>query len=292
MSKSQGAFPSTLMPCRFIVRSRHGSGLEGSCRIHRFLRCSAWVMSSSSLTHVGYQWVYLDPLRNVVFYNDQPGRSEMHPANMLKGFKGIEQTDGFAGENKATSAPEINQIYCMAHARRYFKRAGENGPERAEHFLKEVQKLCEIERAIKDHQITGEEKMKYRTEQALPILMELKTWLDDQVQKIAPKSTIGKAVFYTKQRWKGLMAYCQCDYTEFDNGPVERSIRPMVVGRKNYLFSGANESAERAACYSSFFITCRLHNVNPKAWIMDVFEKIEHLKPSHYHTLFPQNWGK
>ena len=96
MSKSQGAFPSTLMPCRFIVRSRHGSGLEGSCRIHRFLRCSAWVMSSSSLTHVGYQWVYLDPLRNVVFYNDQPGRSEMHPANMLKGFKGIEQTDGFA----------------------------------------------------------------------------------------------------------------------------------------------------------------------------------------------------
>ena len=186
----------------------------------------------------------------------------------------------------------INQIYCMAHARRYFKRAGENGPERAEHFLKEVQKLCEIERAIKDHQITGEEKMKYRTEQGLPILMELKTWLDDQVQKIAPKSTIGKAVFYTKQRWKGLMAYCQCDYTEFDNGPVERSIRPMVVGRKNYLFSGANESAERAACYSSFFITCRLHNVNPKAWIMDVFEKIEHLKPSHYHTLFPQNWGK
>lgn len=75
----------------------------------------------------------------------------------------------------------------MAHARRYFKRAGENGPERAEHFLKEGQKLCEIERAIKDHQITGEAKMKYRTEQALPILMELKTWLDDQVQKVAPQ---------------------------------------------------------------------------------------------------------
>jgi transposase len=73
---------------------------------------------------------------------------------------------------------------------------------------------------------------------------------------------------------------------------VERSIRPMVIGRKNYLFAGSDESAERAACFYSFFITCRLHSVNPKAWIEDVFEKIEHIKPSQYHTLFPQNWRK
>ncbi len=243
-------------------------------------------------THMGYQWVYLDPVRNVVFYNYQPGRSEAHPANMLKGFKGIVQTDGFAGYNKATSAPEINQIYCMAHARRYFERARENDPERAEHFLKEVQKLYDIERVIKDREITGEEKVKFRKEQSLPILHELKVWLDNQVQQIAPKSTIGKAVLYSKQRWKGLITYCEYDYTEIDNNPVERSIRPMVVGRKNYLFAGSHESAERAACYYSFFITCRMHGINPKAWIQDVFEKIEHLKPSQYHTLFPQNWGK
>jgi hypothetical protein len=66
----------------------------------------------------------------------------------------------------------------------------------------------------------------------------------------------------------------------------------MVVGRKNYLFAGSDESAERASCFYSFFITCRLHGVNPKAWIEDVFEKIEHLKPSQYHTLFPQNWRR
>jgi len=243
-------------------------------------------------SHVGYQWVYLDPVRNVVFYNYQPGRSEAHPTAMLKGFKGIIQTDGFSGYNKAASAPDVNQIYCMAHARRYFERARDNDPERAEHFLKEVQKLYEIERTIKDQQITGEEKIKFRTEHAVPILNELNTWLDDQAQKIAPKSTIGKAVLYSKQRWKGLMTYSQYDYTEIDNNPVERSIRPMVVGRKNYLFAGSHESAERAACYYSFFITCRLHGINPKAWIDDVFNKIEHLKPSQYPALFPHIWGK
>jgi transposase len=243
-------------------------------------------------THVGYQWVYLDPVRNVVFYNYQPGRSEEHPVRMLQGFKGIIQTDGFAGYNKAASAPEINQIYCMAHARRYFERARDNDPDRADHFLKEVQKLYEIERIIKSEGITGAAKVNYRKEHAVPILTQLKVWLDEQVQKVAPKSTIGKAVLYSKERWKGLMTYCNFDYTEIDNNPVERSIRPMVVGRKNYLFAGSNESAERAACYYSFFITCRLHGINPKAWIEDVFNKIEHLKPSQYPTLFPQNWGK
>jgi transposase len=243
-------------------------------------------------THVGYQWVYLDPVRNVVFYNYQPGRSEVHPTRVLKEFKGIIQTDGFAGYNKAARSEDINQIFCMAHARRYFERARKNDPERAEHFLKEVQKLYEIERAIKANGIGGAEKVKYREAHALPILNDLKVWLDEQVQKVAPKSTIGKAVLYSKERWNGLMMYCKFDYTEIDNNPVERSIRPMVVGRKNYLFAGSHESAERAACYYSFFITCRLHGTNPKAWIQDVFEKIEHLKPSQYHTLFPQNWVK
>jgi transposase len=243
-------------------------------------------------SHMGYQWVYLDPTRNLVFYNYQRGRSEQYPVAMLKNFKGIIQTDGFAGYNKAASSPDINQIYCMAHARRYFERALDNDPDRAKHFLSEVQKLYEIERHIKEQNILDDDKVKYRKENARPILDSLKAWLDEELQKVAPKSTIGKAIIYSRERWKGLSTYCNFSYTEIDNNPVERSIRSMVVGRKNYLFAGSDESAERAACFYSFFITCRLHGVNPKTWIEDVFEKIEHLKPSQYHTLFPQNWGK
>jgi transposase len=243
-------------------------------------------------SHLGYQWIYLDPLHNLVFYNYQRGRSEEHPKKMLRNFKGIIQTDGYQGYNKAASSPDVEQIYCMAHARRYFERALDNDADRAKHFLNEVQKLYDIERIIKENDLAGDDKLSYRQLHAAPILHGLNTWLDDQLQRVAPKSAIGKAIAYSKERWKGLSAYSNFSYTEIDNNPVERSIRPMVVGRKNYLFAGSDESAERAACFYSFFITCRLHGVNPKAWIENVFEKIEHLKPSQYHTLFPQNWGK
>ena len=131
-----------------------------------------------------------------------------------------------------------------------------------------------------------------RHENAVPILQNLNAWIDIQVQNVPPKTPIGKALLYCKEWWKGRMTYCNYSFAQIDNNPVERSIRPMVIGRKYYLFSGSYESAERASCFYSFIITCRLHGVNPKAWIEDVFNKIEHLKPSQYHTLFPQNRGR
>ncbi|MGF1564840.1 MAG: IS66 family transposase [Flavobacteriales bacterium] len=243
-------------------------------------------------SHQGYQWVYLDPVRNLVFYNYQRGRAQEHPTTMLKNFKGIIQTDGYAGYNKSARSPEIDQIYCMAHARRGFEKALGNDADRAMHFLSEVQKLYDIERHMKEHGLRGEEKLNYRQLHAVPILNTLKIWLDGQLRDVTPQSVIGKAILYSRERWEGLSAYSNYDYIEIDNNPVERSIRPMVIGHKNYLFAGSDESAERAACFYSFFITCRLHGVNPKAWIEDVFEKIEHIKPSQYHTLFPQNWRK
>ena len=127
---------------------------------------------------------------------------------------------------------------------------------------------------------------------SLPILDSLKVWLDTNAYLAPKKSAIAVAISYSKERWAGLTAYCDYDFAEIDNNPVERSIRPMVIGRKNYLFARTHESAERAACFYSFFITCRNHGVNPKEWIEDVFNRVEHTKPSEYHTLFPQNWKK
>ncbi|HEX4887401.1 MAG TPA: IS66 family transposase [Luteibaculaceae bacterium] len=243
-------------------------------------------------SHLGYQWVYLDPVSELVFYNYQRGRSEQHPLEMLKDFKGIIQTDGYAGYNKVAQKENIEQLFCMAHARRYFERALSNDPDRATFFLEEVKKLYLIESHIKEKHLQGTDKTAYRQRHAKPVLELIGTWLDQNWAQTTPKSTIGKAIQYSRERWQGLSAYVEFDHVQIDNNAVERSIRPMVVGRKNYLFAGSDQSAERAACFYSFFITCRMHNVNPKAWVNDVFEKIEHLKPSQYHTLFPQNWGK
>jgi transposase len=243
-------------------------------------------------SHIGYQWVYLDPNRNLVFYDYQSGRSPEHPKKMLKDFKGIIQTDGYAGYNQVAKQNDIEQIYCMVHARRYFEKALDNDKERSEYFLNEVQKLYLIERKIKDNNIIGDPVVDYRRTHAMPILKGLHQWLKDQLPTITPKSSFGKAICYSLERWEGLMSYCDHAQTLIDNNPVERSIRPMVIGRKNYLFSKTHESAQRVSCFYSFFITCRLHNVNPKEWIEDVFNKINDLKPSQYHTLFPQNWKK
>jgi transposase len=252
------------------------------------------VLSSTKkgASHLGYQWVYLDPIGNRVFYNYQRGRSQKHPSEILKEYNGIIQTDGYSGYNKIASKSDVEQIYCMAHARRYFEKALKNDPDRASYFLSEIQKLYAIEKHIKDFQLVDHEKLLYRKQNALPILDELRCWLDENRKEVTPKSSIGKAIIYSRDRWQGLTAYCNHHFAEIDNNPVERAIRPMVVGRKNYLFAGTDESAERAACFYSFFITCRNNGVNPRAWLEDVFEKIEHLKPSQYHTLFPQNWGK
>jgi transposase len=243
-------------------------------------------------THIGYQWIYLDPVRSLVLYDYQSGRSAKYPDEMLKDYKGIIQTDGYTGYNRVADKEGIKQIYCLAHARRYFEKALSNHKEPASYFLEEVQKIYAIERQILDNDITGENKVSYRQKYAMPILQNLQQWLKDQLPQITPKSTFGKAVLYSSERWEGLMAYCNYAHAQIDNNPVERSIRPMVIGRKNYLFTKTDESAKRIACFYSFFITCRLHNVNPKAWIEDVFNKIEIIKPSEYHTLFPQNWGK
>jgi transposase len=243
-------------------------------------------------SHIGYQWVYLDPVRSLVLYDYQPGRSAKYPDEMLKDFKGIIQTDGYTGYNRVADKEGVDQIYCLAHARRYFEKALSNHQEPASYFLEEVRKVYAIERQIRDNDIIGENKVSYRQKFAMPILQNLQQWLKDQLPDITPKSTFGKAVLYSSERWEGLMAYCNFAHAQIDNNPVERSIRPMVIGRKNYLFTKTDESAKRIACFYSFFITCRLHNVNPKAWIEDVLNKIEIIKPSEYHTLFPQNWGK
>jgi transposase len=245
-------------------------------------------------SHIGFYYVAHDPVNQCVLYDYNEHKNFKQTTGFLNGFKGkVIQTDGYEGYDAfIKSKPGIVHLYCMAHSRRYFEKALDNDPQRASHFLQEVQKVYHIEQVIKERMIIGPDKVLYRKEHAVPILQALGLWLDDQKNKVAPKSTIGKAIAYSLQRWNGLTAYCDFDFTEIDNNPVERSIRPMVIGRKNYLFAGSHESAQRSAGFYSFFITCRMHGVNPKAWIEDVFEKIEHMKPSQYHTLFPQNWGK
>ena len=105
-----------------------------------------------------------------------------------------------------------------------------------------------------------------------------------------PESAIGKAIYYTLSRWNKLCNYIENADLQIDNNLIENSIRPIAIGRKNYLFAGSHKGAERAAMIYSFFGTCKMNNVNPQKWLADVLVKINDIKSSQLHTLLPHNW--
>ena len=109
-------------------------------------------------------------------------------------------------------------------------------------------------------------------------------------QEVIPKSPIGKAIQYALTRWDKLSRYTENADLRIDNNQVENAIRPVAIGRKNYLFAGSHEGAKRAAMMYSFFGTCKLNNINPQEWLADVLTKINDTKLSQLHELLPQNW--
>lgn len=246
--------------------------------------------SKKQKTHRGYYWVYRSPGAKLVMFDYREGRGREGPREMLKGFKGFLQSDGYAVYDEFEKIDGINLLNCMAHARRYFEQALDNDKERAEYVLTEIQKLYVIERIIKDENKSDEEILLLRKEKSLPVLQALEKWLKGNLTKVLPKSTIGKAVAYALPRWEKLSRYIYHAHLEIDNNLVENAIRPSVIGRKNYLFAGSHEGAKRSAMIYSFFGSCKINNINPQEWLVDVLNRIPDTKNTQLHTLLPNYW--
>ena len=175
----------------------------------------------------------------------------------------------------------------MAHARRKFDEAKENDLALASHALNLFQKLYAIERNAKEEELTFEQRGQLRTKQAIPILTELKEWLEKQYPNVLPKSAIGKAISYTLKQWNQLTGYTKNGEWEADNNAVENKIRPLALGRKNYLFAGSHEAAQQAAMMYTFFGTCKLNGVQPLQWMTETLKKIPDHPVNQLHELLP-----
>lgn len=178
----------------------------------------------------------------------------------------------------------------MAHARRYFEKALEHDPPRAEHALEVFQKLYAIERRAMEADLDGEQLLRLRQNEAVPILEDFKVWMEDNLSMVLPKSTIGKAFKYTLALWPRLTRYTQNGAWLIDNNQIENTIRPLALGRKNYLFAGSHPAAQRAAMMYSFFATCKIHQVEPLAWLTDVLHRIPEHRANRLSELLPQKW--
>jgi transposase len=209
-------------------------------------------------THRGYYWVYQNSMDKLVLFDYQPGRGREGPAGVLHNFKGYLQTDGYTAYDVFDRTDGITLMHCMAHARRMFNEAMDNDQHRASHALNEIQKLYSIERRCREQGFNHQQIREVRVEESVPLLASLGNWMKDQYMQVAPKSPLGKALAYSIERWSRLCIYTSDGMLNIDNNPVVNSIRPVAVGRKNYLFCGSHEAAQRSAMLYSLLGTCKL----------------------------------
>lgn len=240
--------------------------------------------------HQGYYWVYHAPLDGTVLFDYSPTRGGIAAVPMLGNFKGYLQTDGYTVYEKYGKKKEVKHLACWAHARREFEKALDNDKARAEKALLMIQKLYVIERKAKQENISAEQIKDLRLTESLPVINELGKWIFEEIKSTLPKSQIGKAMAYAYARWDALSAYLYDGNLHIDNNLVENAIRPVALGRKNYLFAGSHEAAKRAAMIYSFFAICKKHEVNPFEWLKHTMEKIMSINHKNLKDLYPQNF--
>ncbi len=238
-------------------------------------------------THKGYQWVFLLPKSKLVIFQYYASRGQEVPNELLADFKGCLQTDGYAGYGTIGKKEAITHIACMAHARRKFEVAQQNDPKLATYALELIQQLYAVERRVTDNGLDVSEIKSLRQEKSVPLLDQFKTWLDETYPAVLPKSAIGKAIAYTLKLWPQLSRYTENGEWHIDNNAVENKIRPLALGRKNYLFAGSHNAAQQAAMMYSFFGTCKLNDVEPLEWLKQTLQKIPDTKLADLHKLLP-----
>ena len=239
-------------------------------------------------THQGYYWVYHAPLVGLVVMDYQRGRSRAGPVAFLEGYQGALQSDGYAAYDGFDLRPGLTAYGCWAHARRYFHEALSSAPDRSAQALAWIGRLYDVERSLREQDASPDQRRLQRRQQALPVLAAFKQWL--LAHPGLPKSPWGKAVGYSLNRWTKLCRYVDDGRIEIDNNLVENTIRPIALGRKNYLFAGSHKAAQRAAMIYSLLATCKKHDVNPQLWLRDVLNRIPTHPMRRVHELLPHHW--
>lgn len=241
--------------------------------------------------HLGYLWAVFDPVNRLPLFFYQKGRDHKGPKAFLERFAGTLQCDGYSVyETLDKKMGAINLTHCMAHIRREFFEAQRNDAKRAQTALTFIKLLYAIEEKARLRQLSAGQRLELRQKEAKPVFEALKTWLDAEYQKVLPKSAIAKAIAYALHRWGNMARYLTDGKLEIDNNLVENSIRPAAIGRKNYLFAGSHEAAQRTAMLYTFFSACKQHGINPETWLRDVLNRLYLHPVNRLEELLPQNW--
>lgn len=257
-----------------------------------------------------YMWVSLGglPGQQSILYHYDPSRSGQVPLTLLEDFKGYLQTDGYSGYSPACEQYKLISVGCMDHARRKFKDALDAAPKKktnqtnkvgkAAVALALIKKLYNIERQIKglsekQADFTSEHIKAYRQQNSIPILEEIKAFLDTNVSKVPKDSLTGIAIHYMLNQWKKLTVYCTCGELRISNILAENAIRPFVVGRKAWLFADTPQGAHASAVCYSIVESAKHHGLEPYHYIHDLLTRLPYAETvDEIETLLPWNINK
>lgn len=233
--------------------------------------------SKNGSSHRGYLWTYHAPVDGLVFFDYRTGRDRSGPKEILKDYTGVIQTDAYeVNQSLFAQNKDIQHYYCMAHIRRKFDEAVKYDKERATWAVDTIAKLYKIEKEVREAEtpLTESQVVEKRMTEALPVLTELKEWMLQEYPKVLPSSPIGKAMAYALPLMDNMKYYTLHSDLQLDNNLIENSIRPVALGRKNFLFAGTHDTAQNAAMIYSLFATCKKHEVNPQEWLLDTLRKL------------------
>ncbi len=186
----------------------------------------------------------------------------------------------------------VHKSQLADHARRKFEAALKNDPPRADYALGVIQRLYALEREWQERELTPEQICTLREEKSYPQLRDFERWLEENRHAVLPSSLIGKAMGYTYSIYPRLARYVVDGRYRIDNNLAENAVRPLALGRKNYLFCRNHDAANHTAIIYSLLGTCKLWGIDPVEWLTDIFNRIQDHSALHLEELLPNAWSK
>lgn len=243
-----------------------------------------------------YLWMVRSVMENLVFFHyDKGSRAQKVIVELLRNYQGAVQTDGYEAYSIYEHKKGVLLLGCWAHARRKFNEALEEDKSGAGYALGQIGLIYKVEDMATDQQMGFDERAALRKRLAYPVLTAFEKWIVSYYPKAIPKGRMAKALSYTYSLFHRLSRYHLDGRYQIDNNLAENAIRPLALGRKNYLFCGNHDAAENAAVMYSLLGCCKLADVNPREWLTDVLTKIPRYNLDYgldLADLLPHNWKK
>jgi transposase len=244
-------------------------------------------------TRTGRIWTYVGNAQHpYTVYDYTPNRSRDGPDEFLKSFRGFLQADAYSGYDHLYQDPQrgVVEVACWAHSRRRFYEAQSSDVMRSTVMLAYIRLLYDVEREARDRELNADERWALRQARSLPILQDIRAYLEAERPNVLPKSPEGQAIAYALSNWDALVRYCADGDLAIDNNNAERSLRGVVVGRKNWMFYGSDRGGRTAAVLTSLIASCKRLRIDPFAYLRDVFGRISAHPQNQLDELLPDRW--